>query len=192
MTTRQQRVLRGAVAAAVATLLAAASHTIAGGPAPAPLLVALFIALLTPVAGGVFGPRPDLPRLAAAVALSQAAFHAAFQLLGSPTGARVAGHAHHAHHAVESALVAASPAEGAGMYAAHAVAAVLTIALLWRGERIVRAVARETLAVLRRIEQPRAASPAAPPAPHAPLARPVAARILSSVSLRGPPAAQRA
>ncbi|WP_203135792.1 hypothetical protein [Microbacterium sp. JZ31] len=187
MTTRQLRTLRGASAATVATLLAATSHTIAGGPAPAPLLVALMIALLTPVASGVVGPRASLARLAAAVALSQVAFHAAFQLLGSPTGDRV--QADHAHHTAGVALdVAAPPAESAEMYAAHAVAAILTLALLWRGERVIRAIARETVAVLRRVEVPRAAAPVATGTRFLDVPRPVESRILSSVSLRGPPA----
>ncbi|WP_345752436.1 hypothetical protein [Microbacterium rhizophilus] len=185
MTTRQLRVLRGAVAAVVATLLAATSHTIAGGPAPAPLLVALMIALLTPVAGGLIGPRPHLPRLATAVIVSQAAFHAAFQLLGSPAGARIAEH--HGHGATPLPLLAAAP-ESAGMYTGHAVAALLTVVLLWRGERIVRAIARGSLAVLRRIDAPRTPLSAAMPAPQVLVARPVVARLLSPVSRRGPPA----
>jgi hypothetical protein len=193
VTPRQQRALRGAVAAAVATLLAAVSHTIAGGPAPAPLLVALMIALCTPVAGGLVGPRPSLPRLAAAVAASQGAFHAVFQALGSPTGDRIAtasgGHDHAgAHGAVQTALLAPAAPEATAMPLAHAIAAALTIALLWRGERIVRAIARQTLAVLRRARAPRAAFGIAVRAPWiapaAPRRRPLP---LSSVSRRGPP-----
>ncbi len=149
------------------------------------------IALLTPVASGVVGPRASLPRLAAAVALSQAAFHGAFQLLGSPTGDRIgAGHAHHA--AGVALVVAAPPTESAGMYAAHAVSAILTVALLWRGERVVRAIARETVAVLRRVGMPRAAAPVAPPSRLPDVPRPVVSRVLSSVSLRGPPAPRSA
>jgi hypothetical protein len=193
VTTRQQRVLRGAVAAAVATLLAATSHTIAGGPTPAPLLIGLMMALLTPVAGSLAGPRPSLARLAAAVTVSQVAFHGAFQLLGSPTGVGMspgAGHSHSAHGVVDLAVlhVTAAAPEGAGMYVAHAIAAVLTIALLWRGERVVHAIARETLRVLRRAQAPRPALIPDPPAAFASPVRPSAPRLLPSVSWRGPPA----
>ncbi|GAA1731938.1 hypothetical protein [Microbacterium paludicola] len=196
MTTRQQRVLRGAVAAAVATLLAATSHTIAGAPAPAPLLIGLMMALLTPVAGSLAGPRPSLVRLAAAVIVSQVAFHGAFQLLGSPTGVGMSpatAHAH-AHGAVDPTMlqVTAAAPEGVGMYVAHAIAAVLTIALLWRGERVVHAIARETLRVLRRAEAPRPALIPDPPAAFASPVRPSAPRLLLSVSWRGPPASLRA
>lgn len=191
VTTRQQRVLRGAVAAAVATLLAATSHTIAGGPAPAPLLIGLMMALLTPVAGALVGPRPRLARLAAAVTVSQVAFHGAFQLLGSPTGIRMsptAAHAH-VHGVVDPAMLQATAAapESTGMYVAHAIAAALTIALLWRGERAVHAIARETLRVLRRAEAPRPALVPDAPAAFASPVRPAGPRLLPSVSWRGPP-----
>lgn len=192
MTSRQQRVLRGGVAATVATLLAATSHTIAGGPAPAVLLIALMAALLTPVASVIAGPRASLPRLAAAVLASQVAFHAAFQLLGSPTGHHLAATAHvHTHGHLDPSMIAGAGAapEGAGMYVAHAVAALLTTALLWRGERVVRAIAGAVIALLRRTHTPRAPHPAGR-APVRPTPSPAGAPaiLLSSLSRRGPPA----
>lgn len=189
MTSRQQRVLRGALVASVATLLAATSHTLGGAAAPAPLLIALIAALATPVAAALVGPRPHLGRLAAAVALSQVAFHAAFLLLGSPTGDRVT--AAHAHGQLDPALIAARPAvvEGLAMYVAHAIAALLTVALLWRGERAVRAILGAVLAVLRRAVtariRPRTAARTRPAARAAHL-RP--ALLPGSLTRRGPPA----
>lgn len=193
MTARQQRALRGVAASSVATLLAAASHTVAGGPAPAFLLVAAMIALLTPVAGALAGPRMSLSRLAAAALVSQAAFHGVFQLLGSPSGTGASAHIErHGHHITLIAASAPAP-EGAGMYVAHAVAALVTVALLWRGERLVRAIARGAVALLRRAAAP--LPPAAPRLPRplpAPAVAAVLPALLSSVSRRGPPAALRA
>ncbi|MER7798057.1 hypothetical protein [Microbacterium sp. NPDC096154] len=200
MTTRQQRVLRGAVWASVATLLAATSHTLAGGAAPSPLLVAAVAVLLTPATAALAGPRPGLGRLAAVVPLGQAAFHGVFALLGSPTGT-ASGGAPHVHGAADllqrSAQAAAAvpdvvapPAESAAMYVAHAIAALVTVALLWRGERLVRAVAGGVVAVLRRFGLTRAPLVARPVSPAAaPAVRRAAAVLLSSASRRGPPLA---
>ncbi|GGH46715.1 hypothetical protein [Microbacterium album] len=201
MTARQQRALRGAVAAGVATLLAAVSHTIAGGPAPTALLVVAVTLLLTPLAAAVVGPRPSLPRLSGAVAVSQVAFHAAFEWIGGPAAAggvaATSGHGHHHHAAaplLEHALLGSgAPGDAALMPVAHAAAALLTIALLWRGEQLLRAIARETLAILHRVELPqlpvrsRIALPCAA-GPAAPIER----RFLSSMRRRGPPSPSRA
>ncbi|GAA3644870.1 hypothetical protein [Microbacterium marinilacus] len=191
MRSRQQRALRGAIWAGVATLLAATSHTLAGGDAPAILLVAAMAVLLTPVAGALARPRPGLGRLATTVTVSQVAFHAVFQLLGSPIDVSGAGSASHAHHPLVLTLTVADvPPPGAGMYAAHAVAALLTVALLWRGEHAVRSIARATAAVLRRAETPRVPVTRPPVLTLRPTTRRGIARaVLSPVSRRGPPAA---
>ncbi len=89
MTSRQLRFLRAAAVSAIATLLAAVSHTLAGGAAPHPLLIAAVAVLFVPLSAAVAGGRPSRARVAVAVLLAQAAFHLLFQLLGAPTaGAR--------------------------------------------------------------------------------------------------------
>ena len=187
MTTRQLRLLRAASATSVATLLAAVSHTVAGGSAPHPLLIVAVAALLMPPAALLIGIRPSLPRLAATVLVSQAAFHSVFQALGAPTAdAAVLGHAHHLDL---SALgpVAAVSAPDALMIAAHVVAAALTTALLWRGESIAVRIARWVLARLR-------LAVTTAPVTHRLPARPVATApfaaseaVLLPLSRRGPP-----
>ncbi|MEN0023276.1 hypothetical protein RAC69_11755 [Microbacterium sp. LS_15] len=187
MTTRQLRLLRAASATSVATLLAAVSHTVAGGAAPHPLLILAVAALLVPAAALVVGIRPSLTRLTATVVVSQVVFHSVFQALGAPTAdAAVLGHAHHLDLA-SLGPVAAVGAPDALMIAAHVVAAALTTALLWRGEAVVRRVASWMLARLR------LAAMSAPAAHRSP-ARPIvtarfvlADAVLRPLSRRGPP-----
>lgn len=193
MTTRQRHALRGAAWSSIATLVAATSHTVAGGPAPAMLLVVAMAVLLTPVTAVLAGARPGLGRLAAAVAVGQAAFHAVFQLLGAPTGQGAAIGGPHAHHGAalllrSAAVDAGARTEDAGMYLAHAVAAALTVALLWRGEQAVRAIARATVSLLRRARAPRLPVSARPPRAVAATPPPAAASaLLSAAPRRGPP-----
>lgn len=187
MKTRQLRLLRAAAATSVATILAAVSHTVAGGSAPHPLLIVAVAALLMPPAALLVGIRPSPTRLAATVLVSQAVFHSVFQALGSPTADRaVLGHAHH-FDLSSLGPVAAVSAPDVLMIAGHFVAAVLTTALLWRGESIVRSIASGVLARLR-------LAVTTAPSPHRLPARPVLAApfaaseaVLLPLSRRGPP-----
>lgn len=152
MSTRQLRLLRGASASSIATALAALSHTFGGGSLPQPLLMLAVAVLLTPVAALLVGRRVRLPGLAAAVAATQVAFHALFELLGGviPTGAASGAHQHGPMvlafaPGADPSLLTASP----GMLAAHVAAAVVTTALLWRGELLVQAIAGWVRGLLR-------------------------------------------
>lgn len=156
---------RGAVTSSITTMLAAISHTVGGGIAPAPMIVIGMIVLLVvpsavlltarpprAVIGLLRGrtsrgtdsrPRlPGLARVVAATAFAQVAFHTAFSLLGAPVGMAPAGsHSHHAHGALplaESAPVVHAGAESPGMIAAHVVAALVTMTILAYGETVVR------------------------------------------------------
>lgn len=200
MTSRQLRTLRGASASGIATVVAALSHTAGGAQAPAPLIVVAMAALLTPGAILLVGARPRLSRLAATVLTTQAAFHLAFLALGSPVAthpaaASHAAHVAHAAHAASSQLghpthlatLAASQTD-ARMIGAHLVAALLTVAMLHRGEAVVRAIASWASVVVRRVApQPlllaRTRAPGAAPA-----RLPRALRIVAGPrSPRGPP-----
>lgn len=156
------RVLRGVVAASAATAIALLGHVLAGGPAPglAGLLVPwwLSVTLCTALAGRTV----SLPRTAAAVLGSQLAFHLLF-VLGSAGTGTVSLHMHHHGHGTPPSAAVDPVADGAvsdmtgaagastvhGSHAAlhgahldapmllgHLAAAVLTIALLHRGERL--------------------------------------------------------
>jgi hypothetical protein len=192
VTSRQLRLLRGFAASSVATIIAAVSHTIGGGPAPHPLLVAALSVFLTPIAALLVGRRLSLPRLAMTVLLSQSVFHVLFVALNATAapGAAAATSAGHQH-----ALVLAPLGEGvapdAGMLAAHVVAGILTVALLWRGESLLRAVARWARAILHRhVPQPHTGWPT--PASIAPTARVFVSTVLvGDVTLRGPPVLSR-
>lgn len=188
MTPRQLRLVRAASASSAATVLAAVSHTVGGGPAPHPLLIVALSAFLVPLSAVLVGSRPHVARIALTVAVSQGAFHVLFQLLGAPSG-RVATAAH-AHHGDATLLLDALPSHPAMAFAmtgAHAIAAAITTMLLWRGEDLLKTIARWVGALLR----------PALPAPAVSHARPVPLRsarhplphagISAAISRRGPP-----
>lgn len=154
MSIRQLRLLRGASASTVATMIAALSHTFGGGSLPHPLLMLAVSVLLTPLAALLVGARVRLPGLAAAVTATQVVFHGVFELVGgiTPSGLALGGH-HHGTVVIDAAPGVADPSllnSSPGMLAAHAAAAVLTALLLWRGELLVRTIARWVRALLRR------------------------------------------
>ncbi|CAH0138823.1 MULTISPECIES: hypothetical protein [unclassified Microbacterium] len=191
MTSRQLRLLRGAAAASVATIIAAVSHTVGGGAAPHPLLIAALSVFLTPIAALLIGRRASIVRLSAVVLLSQSVFHVLFVALNATVTPAVAnaGHQHTLSlvfvETLGSAEEAAAP--DTAMLGAHVVAAVLTTALLWRGETVLRAIHRWVRAVLRRRAlQPHADWPV--PASIADTTRVFVSTILvGDVRRRGPP-----
>lgn len=185
MTSRQLRLLRGAAASSVATIIAAVSHTIGGGAAPHPLLVVALGVFLTPAAALLVGRAPSLVRLSTAVLLSQTVFHVLFVALNATATPTVAGTGH--HHTVILDPVGETVATDAGMLGAHLVAGILTILLLARGEGMLRAIAGWVRAALRlRMPQPQADWPM--PAAFARTARIfVEAVRIGDVSRRGPP-----
>lgn len=135
MTPRASRLLRGTLLGSTATLLAALSHSWAGGVVPDPLALALGAVFASAVGTVAVGRRGSLVRTAVAVAIGQLAFHLAFSLLGS--GASVVAHA--GHHASVAAIVADPSAAvargGAAMWLAHLTAGVLTVLYLRHLER---------------------------------------------------------
>lgn len=189
---RRIPLLRGFVAASIATFVALASHVWVDARMPGPLGILVPWLLSFMLCTLLAGRTLSLLRLSLSVAVSQLLFHALF-VLGSitPQG----GFAPHDHGAMVLAFDGAAlpiPAD-AGMWGAHAVAAVVTIGMLHRGEQLVRALLRaasELCAWLGRA--------VLLPAP-APVVRPVAARwvvvaaprrrdpLLAGVRRRGPP-----
>lgn len=185
MTTRQLRLLRAASASSAATLLAAVSHTVAGGAAPHPLLVLAVAVLLLPLAALLIGARMSRTRVALTVLVSQAAFHMIFQLLGAPTGLQLALGHQHGMLSLGAVSIAALP--DIAMLTGHVLAAVATTALLWHGESLVRMIAGWVLALVRHAGSPVPADhrrPAALVSHRHPL---VDAAHSAAVSRRGPP-----
>ncbi|WP_448257784.1 hypothetical protein [Microbacterium aurum] len=188
---RRARALRGFAAASVAVVVSATAHTLSGGGAPPAWLLVAVALLATPVAVALVGDRPRPLRLGAAVALAQAALHLAFAAVG--TAAPVAAGHVHGGTALGAGPVAQAHVMHApsGMMLGHAIAAVVTVVLLARGERMLAALARGIRRLL-----PRPAAPTlVPRAPRvrtlAPLPVTVPALPPFSLSRRGPPALAR-
>lgn len=149
---RAARTARGAFGALSATLIAAASHAVAGGAISAWAVAATAI-LALPVCVLLAGRTRSLWRLTLAVGLSQGLYHWSFSGIGAATGASGDGtplplHAQHlaalgagwAPSLGAAGMADAGSALNAIMWAAHGVAALLTIMLLSRGEHAVLAL----------------------------------------------------
>lgn len=183
---RATRVLRGTIAASVATFVALMSHVAAGGALPNGLGVAVPWVLSLAVCTVLAGRKLSLTRMSVAVGVSQILFHSLFAV-GISSGIS----ASHAHHSSMPIIVGESAAIDPMMWIAHAVAAFITIAALYRGEAtfgILLKVARDLLFRARRRIQ---ALPVAPRLSPPVLAEPQALRPLGWVPAltprRGPP-----
>jgi hypothetical protein len=189
MTTRAARLAKGWVVGALATAMAAASHALAGGGTPSALALVTGVVFGGMLATLALSARPSLPRLAIAVGGSQLAFHVVFTSLSA--GGTVTGSSMPGMHGAMVSIVGTPHAhvEGPAMWLGHAVAGVLTLALLRGAERAVwRALTQLARLVVRatRILTPDLPVVAAPVTSVSP-AR-LSGRLLdAAVSRRGPP-----
>jgi hypothetical protein len=176
MQSRWARVGRGAVGAAVATLVAALSHTIAGGVPPTWFGVAVTFVLAASAGSVLAGKSVSWVRLTVSVGLGQAMFHLLFAGMGTPTPVV---------HDHGTALAALAPHDHAMVWA-HVIAGMLTIAALRYGEVAFWALTDALRFVVRRIELPALPVPAqAPFEGETPALRPLGIpRLLAG---RGPP-----
>ncbi|MDQ1176457.1 hypothetical protein [Microbacterium sp. SORGH_AS_0421] len=189
---RAQRAGRGMAAAAVATFVATLSHAAVSAERPPFVNIVLALCLAAPLCVMLAGRAMSWTRLSLAVVLSQALFHALL-VLDLQGGFVPAG-----HHATTSLFSAAGghsalahASESPWMWAAHAVAALVTVVALGRGERAMQVIARFFVAVLSVLRPFRGLSPltdAVLSAP-APLLLTTAMTVLSSMRRRGPPLA---
>ena len=203
MSSRQIRVVRGVAAAVVATFVALLSHLIAGGEVPGPLGILVPLVASTWPAVLLAGRRLSLWRLSLSVAISQALFHMMF-MLGAAYGGAGAAPSHHAHGFEQILLSSAQPgAVAAAMHADplmwfwHGVAAVVTIAMIHRGERALlrlRELAARIVEWLRERLPPVAASSSPPARRHPGTGWTTVALTtrfeLSPLRRRGPPPAR--
>jgi hypothetical protein len=136
---RGPRVLRGLAAASIATFVALLSHVAAGGGLPGPIGILLPWLLAVLICIALAGRRLSVWRLGFSVVASQGLFHVLFVLGAGPVdGSATVGHVHGTRGmALESSGVAHGDI---GMWIAHVIAGVATIALLHRGELAVRAL----------------------------------------------------
>ena len=138
MTTRWARFARGWLAALFSTLVAAVSHTLAGGTGPSfvSLVIAMAFAGVTCIA--LTGKSVSLPRMTVSVLFSQVAFHTLFSTISTSAAApHLAGGRH--HHGAAVALISDGGAPMAHhtdgwMWLGHALAAAITIVALRYGE----------------------------------------------------------
>lgn len=142
MESRASRLLRGMMLGSIATLLAALSHSWAGGVVPGPLALVLGAVFASAVGVAAVGSRrrTTLVRTSVGVAIGQLAFHLVFSLLGAGGGVIMTA----GHHPSVAAIVA-SPGDaiergGAAMWIAHLAAGVLTVAYLRHLESLVWAL----------------------------------------------------
>lgn len=200
---RGLRTARGTAGATAAVLLAAASHALVGGAVTATAIIATIVIAL-PLCVALAGRIASLWRLSLAVVFAQFLFHWSFvglgsgaALSGSAGGGSAAAHTSHlaalvgigSTAAEVGASASAATAAGAAMWLSHAVAAVLTIALLYRGERAALALLQLVCEVL----------PAHLPAPveiesrpairhtHRGFRAPAQLHLRTSITHRGPP-----
>lgn len=137
------RLLRGGLAASSATFVALASHLAGGGQMPAVLGIVVPLVLSLPISVAWAGRRLTLLGLSASVVASQLFFHVLFTLGTPAQGAQASSGA--GLHAGHEGMVAPTAAQTAGqaaqvghpdvtMWVWHAMAAVVTIMVLYRGE----------------------------------------------------------
>jgi len=204
---RAQRLARGWIVGLVATTVAAVSHSLAGGYRPGALSFGAALVFAGILGTFVIARTPSLPRLSAAVGVSQLAFHLVFSLLGSGGTGSAAGDSGRAMTGMPGMAgiaMGASPVTARlavpthdhladpGMWIAHAVAAALTVVFLRRAElavwtmliRLGRLVITRLTAVLAPVSTGRSR-----PAPVwiAREAGRIARVLVASASRRGPP-----
>lgn len=192
MQTRWSRVIRGLGAGTAATLVAAASHSLAGGRVPSVVGVTLALFFSVIVAIALAGRGMSLVRLAASIVIGQLGFHVVFSTIGGAAEVVVTGH----HGSmVLSGTESVTHASG-GMWFAHGVAAVLTIVGLRFGERAIHGL-RETAWMILAAFLPRALIPHLPftTAPQPAVEQHIVPRTvrasLAAIGTRGPPLAIR-
>ncbi|MGK9147160.1 hypothetical protein KXS11_05990 [Plantibacter flavus] len=197
---RSTRTLRGVVAAAFSTFVALLSHVAGGGSMPGVLGLVVPLMFSTLVCVLLAGRRLSIVRLSLSVAVSQVLFHTLFVLgaaQGSASTAMPSGHAAHGAHVTldaSSMPMMHDGHAGAGMWFAHVIAGLVTIAALHRAETLLSTVAAVKEFVLARLVPTVLAALAAP-------VRPARVRLQSDVptlrtlgvypattALRGPPA----
>ncbi|WP_084039836.1 hypothetical protein [Demequina sp. NBRC 110053] len=195
---RDPRIARAALAAAVATFVALGSHVVAGGHVPAAAGVLVPLGLSFAVCLQLAGRPLSLWRRAVAVTLSQALFHTLFTLGSGTPAVSDPGHAHRGAGAAGGEMVVTGGAAhashgGALMMASHIVAAIVTTVALhhaawllaraargleWLRARILPVVPTHSAPSVRR---PRVLAPASS-------ARPLRDDARGVRTVRGPPA----
>ncbi|MEV8251345.1 hypothetical protein AB0O87_10525 [Microbacterium sp. NPDC076768] len=192
---RKPAVVRGFAASSLAIFVALAAHISGGGQMPGPLGIFVPWVFSFMICVLLAGRSLSLIRLSISVAASQFLFHALF-ILGTITPSGVsAPHVHGAPIVLPAATgISEAAAADATMSAAHAVAALLTVVALYRGERLVLA-ARDLAVQLVRWLRRRVDDAVVLPAATATrllrglfdVRRPISSNLLATLRGRAPP-----
>lgn len=198
------RIVRGWIGALICTCLAAASHTLADGIAPPLVIVGLVLAISGVICTALAAAKFSLLRTTLAVLMSQGLYHLVFGLFGHHGSGghltAIGGTGVHANHTMALSVdpsLSASPALGTSaeqlMLASHLVAAVLTIAMLRKGEQAAATLLESILLCIphlilfARSWQP--SSPRSTPVPTSPAGIIRFDVLLPALRRRGPPVA---
>ncbi|GAA1147809.1 hypothetical protein F6W69_11550 [Microbacterium oxydans] len=138
---RKPAVIRGFAASSLAIFVALAGHVTGGGQMPGPLGILVPWVFSFMICVLLAGRSLSLIRLGLSVAMSQFLFHTLF-ILGTVTPSGVSTpHVHGGPLVIPPTTgIPAEVSADASMWVGHALAAVLTIAALYRGERLLIAV----------------------------------------------------
>ncbi|WP_052674741.1 hypothetical protein [Microbacterium oxydans] len=169
---RKPAVIRGFAASSLAIFVALAGHVSGGGQMPGPLGILVPWVFSFMICVLLAGRSLSLMRLGLSVTVSQFLFHTLF-VLGTVTPSGVSTpHVHGAPLVIPSTVgLPAEATADASMWLGHALAAVLTIAALYRGERLIIATRDLAAQVIRWLRQRVDHVLVLPGAPVAPLVR---------------------
>jgi hypothetical protein len=190
---RRRALAHALLVTALTTAATGCAHSLAGGMAPSPLLLAAAAMVTLLVLAPVLGAAATWPRRVVAVAAAQVVQHALYSL-PQPTGAATpAGHAHHGVDAIPTALAPSAAAHAHGdMLLAHVVAGALTLVALRAGiaaiAAVLGAVRGDRLVRLRMGAVPLGIARPAAIAQARPVVRPATLVARSPLVRRGPPA----
>ncbi|WP_168915461.1 hypothetical protein [Microcella flavibacter] len=200
---RRSRTAASLVVAALAIVVTAVGHGLAGGAMPHPVALALGLVVTALVGILVIGSRPTAGRLALGVSVDQLLLHVLFTALGTaaaPAATALAPGAAHAAHAAPALLPGHASGGGSALLALldpvmaghHALAGIVVIALLLRGRASLAAAFGALGLRIRRALTPldalRAPVTPRPVAAHAAPAAPRSALAPRPERRRGPPA----
>jgi len=192
---RSERLLKALAVACLSTGVALAMHVAGGGALPTPSGIAVPFILALAAGAQLAGATPSRWRLAAAVTVSQAAFHVLFSWGAGATMSVAPGLGAHAGHDPRALALTVGGGHTMqshltpAMVAAHALAALGTYAVLRHAEALLEAGRRWARDLVSRLEPP--STRALVPAGRTLAARPALARRLRIVAhaqgVRGPP-----
>ncbi|WP_223627315.1 hypothetical protein [Microbacterium sp. EST19A] len=195
---RKPAVVRGFAAASLATFAALAGHVTGGGQMPGPLgiLVPWLFSFMVCVL--LAGRKLSVIRLSISVTISQLLFHVLF-VLGTiePSGTAV-GHVHGAPLVLPggAGVTEAVVADGT-MWVGHLLAAIVTVLVAHRGERMLLALRALAIQVVRWVRRRLDAALGSPALLFVQdlgftvdICRPLASRMLATLRGRAPPTAR--